>query len=361
MARILYGVHGTGHGHAIRALAVARHFAQHEFQFVSHGDGAALLRPHFPVFECINPETRIAVHRVRSISTAVQTARVMAQAGPLVHSVAQRIDRFQPDAALTDYEFFVPLACRRTGIPCVSLDHQHIITFGDIPVPPSQRASCAMTAWAIRHLFSHADYHLITSFFSVPLRDANAPAAILPPLVRDQLVSMRPSVGEHVVAYQGYDTFRDFLPFLEQIRRPVHVYGLNRTGSEGALRFRPYSEQGFLEDLASCAYVVCGGGHTLTSEALYFHKPVLSFPIRNAFEQYLNASQLERAGYGQMLTTFHPPAHALKEFEARLDGLRARIEKESFFGNEEIFRRLTAHFERRKGPAAPAGTRTPAP
>ncbi len=66
MGRILYGVHGTGHGHAIRALTIARHFAGlgHEILFVSHGAGAAILRREFPVEEIPNPETPIRGHKV---------------------------------------------------------------------------------------------------------------------------------------------------------------------------------------------------------------------------------------------------------------------------------------------------------
>ncbi|MFH1067115.1 MAG: glycosyltransferase family protein [bacterium] len=64
MSRILYGVQGNGHGHAIRALTVARHYPQHEFLFVSHDDGIELLRPEYPVHECWNPETPIRAHRI---------------------------------------------------------------------------------------------------------------------------------------------------------------------------------------------------------------------------------------------------------------------------------------------------------
>ena len=31
MARILYGIHGTGHGHAMRGLTIARRLGGHEF------------------------------------------------------------------------------------------------------------------------------------------------------------------------------------------------------------------------------------------------------------------------------------------------------------------------------------------
>ncbi|MFI5332173.1 MAG: glycosyltransferase family protein, partial [Desulfobaccales bacterium] len=71
MAKILYGVHGTGHGHAVRSLTLARHFAGlgHEFLFVSHGAGADLLRREFPVEDVPNPATPIRGHKVALAAT----------------------------------------------------------------------------------------------------------------------------------------------------------------------------------------------------------------------------------------------------------------------------------------------------
>ena len=48
MAKILYGVHGTLHGHAMRALTIARHFSEHEFLFVTHDRGTAVLKTRVP-------------------------------------------------------------------------------------------------------------------------------------------------------------------------------------------------------------------------------------------------------------------------------------------------------------------------
>ena len=63
--------------------------------------------------------------------------------------------------------------------------------------------------------------------------------------------------------------------------------------------------------------MVCGGSHTLTSEALFYGKPVISFPIKNAFEQFLNAFYLDRLGYGRYFTGFHPRPEIIPAFEAR--------------------------------------------
>ena len=44
MARILYGVHGSQHGHAIRALTLARRFSEHEFLFVTSEEAAEMAK-----------------------------------------------------------------------------------------------------------------------------------------------------------------------------------------------------------------------------------------------------------------------------------------------------------------------------
>ena len=43
MARILYGIHGTGHGHAMRGLTIARRLGAHEFLFVANDDAPKIL------------------------------------------------------------------------------------------------------------------------------------------------------------------------------------------------------------------------------------------------------------------------------------------------------------------------------
>jgi uncharacterized protein (TIGR00661 family) len=337
MAKILYGVHGTGHGHAIRALTVARHYPQHEIRFVSHGDAAELLRREFFVEECPNPETPVRFHRVASAPLIRQNLSVWRRKTRILRSVERLVERFEPDVAITDYEFFVPLACRNLGIPCLSLDHQHIVTTCSHRLPFLQLPSYFATYWAIRNLFSRASHYLVSSFFR-PRRYSSYPTTrIAPPLLRSVVLDHEPSDGDHVVAYQGYSTFKQFVPFLRSIKRPVKVYGFNIDHTDGNLHFEKHSEAGFQQDLASCCYVVCGGGHTLLSEALFHGKPVMSFPIENAFEQFLNAFYLEKLGYGHHVAGFNPRPAIIPSFEARLDQFRRNIGEGNFCGNTEIF------------------------
>ncbi len=337
MARILYGVHGTGHGHAVRAIAVARHFGSHEFLFVSHGDGAALLRAaDCRVEEIPNPETVVAGHRVRAWPTLASLLKLMARRAHWERAVRRLLDDFQPDITMTDYEYFVPRAARVAGVSCISLDHQHIAPLCASVVPKSRTADFAVTAWSIRTLFSQASSYLVSSFFQPPRLPRDQNMKIFPSLLRETVLQLRPYDDDYVLAYQGYSTFDTFLPLLKKIPHPVRMYGLPYEGHDNNVEFKPRNEQEFLQDLAGCRYVICGGGHSLISEALHLGKPVVAFPVRRAIEQYLNAWHIQHLGCGLCVESFSA-SDWIADIEARQDEFRANIRQHTFVGNDLIF------------------------
>ncbi|MBW1992585.1 MAG: hypothetical protein JRI59_10865 [Deltaproteobacteria bacterium] len=346
MARILYGVHGTGHGHAMRALTVARSLPEHEFFFISHDSGAALLGREFPVETLPDPVTVVRCHGVDLWATLRANLGVWQQSWQVRRRLREIIDHFRPQAILSDYTFFLPRLARRFGLPTLSLDHQHIVTCCRHPVPMTKRPDYVALRAVVRLLYSRAENYLVTSFFRPPLRKGLRRVRLMPPLLRESVLRLKPRDGEHVVAYQGYQTFPGFFSFLQGIPRPVFVYGFGAQPAQGNLFFKETSEEGFLEDLASCCYVVCGGSHSLISEALFLGKPVLAFPIRNAFEQFLNAFYLERLGYGLYHADHRPGSELLRRFESRLEDFRAQVAAGRFLGNPEIFSLLKAFIRR---------------
>lgn len=96
-------------------------------------------------------------------------------------------------------------------------------------------------------------------------------------------------------------------------------------------------ENGFLDKLASCSYVIQGGSHTLMTEALYLGKPVLTLPLKAMVEQRYNAMYIESLGYGIEADMYSLTPEILHGFEARLDEFRANISRGSFCGNEIVF------------------------
>jgi uncharacterized protein (TIGR00661 family) len=322
------------------ALAVARHYPQHQFLFVSHSHGAELLKREYPVIECYNPETPVVAHRVHAPGAVLSTLRTWGRQPRLTRMLLREIERFQPDVAITDYEYFVPRAARAVGLPCLSLDNQHAITMGRIAFPFTQAPSWMATALAVRQLFSCANQYVISCFFEVSPRKVEPWIRWTPAILRDAVINLPSRSGEHVLAYQGYSTFDGFTESLRRLERPVHVYGMGGNRREGRVVFKESNEQAFLEDLATCAFVVCGGGRTLISEALHLGKPVFSIPVQNAFEQFMNAFYVERCGYGMRSNIAGFSIRQLLHFEKQLDVYRNQIRQRRFCGNDEVFAAL---------------------
>ncbi|MBF0482784.1 MAG: hypothetical protein HQK82_14125, partial [Desulfovibrionaceae bacterium] len=336
MAKILYGVHGTSHGHAVRAVTLARHFREHEFLFVTSEDALRHLSREFPVIEVLNPGTRYKNYQVDMPATLALAAKTLARRERQIRKVAAAVEDFKPDACISDYEYFVPLAARRCGLSCLSLDHQHVITGCRHDIPAGQYLDYLGIAASIKFLFSAAPDTLIISFFRPPLKSA-ARTRICAPLHRESVFEHAPAKGGHILVYQSCSVCDAFAPFLKTSGRECRIYGYNVDKTEGNLTFRSYSEQGLLADLASCAYVVCGGSHSLISEALYYGKPVMSFPVKGAFEQWINASYVEKLGYGRHLDMHALDARLFPGFEERLGEYEKNVAAGEFRGNETVF------------------------
>ena len=141
MAKILYAVHGTGHGHAMRGLTIARGMPEHEFLFVGGDDAPEVLEPEFRLERIPNPWDCLQ-KTTRSISGATisRALPLLLQREKHIAHVQGLIDSFKPDICITDLEYFTPRAAERAGIPCLTLDHQHVITLCEHDLLPDMRA-----------------------------------------------------------------------------------------------------------------------------------------------------------------------------------------------------------------------------
>lgn len=92
------------------------------------------------------------------------------------------------------------------------------------------------------------------------------------------VLELKASCGDHVVVYMRSGVDKHLMQGLLSTNRECHIYGTGERGKRHNLSFMPPSRSGFLEDLSSCAYVICNGGYALTGEALQLGKPVLAFP-----------------------------------------------------------------------------------
>ncbi|MDR3361328.1 MAG: teichoic acid biosynthesis protein [Desulfovibrio sp.] len=344
--RVLYGIHGTGHGHAMRGLTIARQLSSHEFLFVASDDAVAVLEPEFAVHRMPNLGTAFKNYRVDICATIARALPLLMRRRRYIDELLRVIDEFKPDVCMTDLEYFVPRAAEVAGLPCLTLDHQHIITCCRHELPPDMWVDAFVQGLTPRYLFRPTGDTLIISFYAPPVL-ARYNARIAPPILRGSVLSLAPRDDGHVLVYQSNSTHRNLVDFLlTATDRACYVYGYDRTeGREGNVVFMRKSEEEFLRLLEGCAYVVLGGGHTLMSEALHLGKPILTLPLGAMVEQRFNALYIERLNYGMQATMHGLTPDLLRRFESRLPEFRAAISAQNFCGNDSVFR-MTDHFIR---------------
>ncbi len=345
MARILYGVHATGYGHVNRVMTITRDLPEHEFLFVCQGPMAEVLSKDRTVVEVPGMVTVIRSNQVAYWATLTTNLRTQWHRKRTLRRIIDLIERFQPDVAITDYEFFVPWACQEVGLPCLSLDHAHILTAGDHSVSFKQYHRYMLDRILVGGLFSRATDYVVVSFFRPEIATRQW-ATLIPPVLRHDVLRFEPGEGDHILAFRGHAGFEQILPVLKAQPRPVILYGFDTDHTEGNLIFKKRSIDGFLEDLATSRYVICGGGHTLVSEALFYGKPVLSF-AGHIFEQHLNSHYIELLGYGKQLKGNELDIGTIRSFEAGLAGFHDNVKKGRFCGNQDAVDLVNRFVERK--------------
>lgn len=321
MARIAWGIMGDSRGHLTRALALVREFPQHEFLFLGGGSTEELRGQGFRVFSLPMPGTILSDGRVRGLATAANLLRLLSRSPEILRGLRAALEEFQPDLAITDYEFFLPRAARIMGLPCLSLDHQHVLTKCRLEPVPGQFLNRLATTASIRLLFSRASRFLVTSFF--PAEPLGPDTEVIGPILRPDVPGLVPTHGGHVLAYLRTGLPRPLAEALAALGREVRVYGLGALPARGRLRFLVGERGAFLEDLASCAFVLSNAGHNLVSEALCLGKPVLALPSAMFYEQHVNARHLRAMGRGDFFTDPARAGEALAAFEKNLERFAA--------------------------------------
>jgi len=330
---------GDALGHVSRSLAVAQAMPDNEFLFIG-GEKAHLLRDEgYSVEEVPIAGTYYRGSRVDLSRTVENFVKVFLGRKRTIQRVADIIKSFDPDLILTDYELFTPLAARTLGRASVSLDHQHILTHCEYTPPKGNSLNRLFTCFSVRHLYSASDRFLISSFFYAEPKNATT-TEVLPPVMRSSVKKYHASEGEDILVYVKANILARLLPLLETRTSRFTIYGMGKRQDKANLVFKENSTEGFLEDMAACKYVIMTAGHNIISEALYFGKPILCFPISFAYEQTVNAHFLAYLGYGECFEKPSINGSVLDGFKSRLMQYRERIQREDFFGNHKVAARV---------------------
>lgn len=342
--KILYGVPGEGMGHATRSKVVITWLlAQgHDVTIVSSSRAFTFLQNHFGNRVIEIEGLHLSYHNaIMSIwgSIWINLKRIHLLLGKNLLTFLRLSFNYRPDLIITDFESFSHLYAFTHSIKAISIDNIQVANRckldGDVPLKEQINQWLAAEVIAIK--VPAVQHYLITSFFEVPPIFPNT--EMVKPIVRQQIEQAIPRVGKHILMYQTSASAKNIEAVLGNFPQfEFRVYGMNKDESIGNVHYKKFSEDGFIDDLASACGVISNGGFSLISEAVYLHKPVYSFPIKNQFEQYLNARYIENCGYGIMAETLK--SEDLMRFLENLERFRENLSEYRQHGNQILFERL---------------------
>lgn len=341
--RVLYGVCGEGMGHATRSAVVGAHLERrgHQVTYAS-GPGRALdhlqARSARPVLRVLGPAWSMRGNQIDPAFTALSNVFRIG-AGTIANLPALlQAERLRVDVVISDFDYWSSWASHRLGAPLLAVDSVHFLTrcsHDPSLMREEDRRAAAITLPLARMVVPGARRYLVTSFADAPI--VGESTTLHRPILREEILmrggwrATPAKASRHVVAYffDGADHRRMALA-LGAMGMPVRIYGKAGLRAEeqwGNVTFCPTSAEGFARDLASCTAVV-GSTYTLMSEAIYLGKPMLAVPFGGQYEMALNASYLERLGYGMRAPAGELTGETVADFAGRLgefeEALRSR-------------------------------------
>lgn len=337
MANIFYSMAGEGRGHAVRVYTLVEHLRRdHELTLFAPADAYEFLVKNYGEGRFENVRlVRISgvnfrysggkLDLVKSTMGAMKFAR--REMPDQVGELRRRIDAEQPDLAISDFEPTLPRAARATGLPWMTIDHQHVLLAYDFrSLPFLLRRYAWWMGWAIRWYYGWNGYTPVaSSFYSPPLKQGFEHVRQVGPMLRSDIVLTEPRNGDFLLSYLRSNTPAHVIESLRNCGWPVRIYGVGERADSGRLSFHAIDERRFVEDLASCAGLVSAAGNQLLGEALYFRKPVFAIPEGMHHEQQINAHFLRQMGAGDWTTAESFRGDQLTRFLGRLDEYRENL------------------------------------
>lgn len=286
--KILYGVQGTGHGHISRARVVLPKLRE-----IAEVD---VLISGYNFHMDLDGEIQ---YKARGISLTydskgsvdfVETALNLKPVRFIQDMQSLPVDEY--DFVVNDFEPVTAWAAQTAGIPCVAISHQAAFASPNVPRPAKRSI---MAEGVMKHFapFTKAvgSHYLRYDDF------------IEPPIIRQQIKDLNPSLGDHITVYLpafDHETLCSVFNQNPQIEWHIFSPTCETEYRKQNVWVRPVGKDTFLESFENCLGVVSSTGFETTSESLFLGKKLLTIPIKNQYEQLSNAAALEEMG-GQIV------------------------------------------------------------
>lgn len=282
--KILYGVQGTGNGHLCRALDIIPILRTlGEVDVLVSGIQADIELP-FPV--------KYRLHGLSFIfgkSGGVDLWRTFMSS--TVRRFIKEINSLPVedyDLIINDFEPISAWACQTRDIPCIGLSHQIAALH---PTSPKPEESDMLGKFIMKN---YAPASTSYGFHFKTYHDH-----IYTPVIRESVRQLDPKDRGHYTVYlPSYDDAH----LLKNLSKfpDVHwdVYSKHNKSKFTVknVTINPIQSDTFVNSMANASGVLCGAGFETPAEALFLQKKLLVIPMKNQYEQHLNAAALEQMG-----------------------------------------------------------------
>jgi uncharacterized protein (TIGR00661 family) len=300
--KILYGVQATGNGHISRSREVIQHLKDlgHEVRAILSGRDPSLLweMEAFEPYDTFRGLTFISQRgKVRIIRTALQLNLFQFYRDIFSYNATGY------DLVVTDFEPVAARIASRNKIPSIGVGHQYAFLH-DIPVKKADPFSM----WVVRN-FAPTD-------FVVGLHWHHFEKPILPPIIPAYLKNDAQIQLNKIIVYLPFEMLEDIEALLKPFSsHEFFIYcSVAAAKDDTNLHLRPFSRDGFLNDLKTCNGVISNAGFELLSEALCLGKKILVKPLAGQLEQASNAFVISELKLGMIMKKLK--ADAVEQFLA---------------------------------------------
>lgn len=335
MVKIIYGVNGEGLGHATRSKPIIEGLLKrHEVKIVAGRRAYEYLSKKFEVKKIFAFDIIYRKNGVEIIQTIIKNILLFPIFGlATIIRLIFIFQRFKPDLVISDFEPFTMWTANLLRLPIISIDNQHISTNCRIKIGKKVSFDYTLLKIIIISFAGFADYCLVTTFFYPKI--VKERTYLFPPIVRKEILELRPKTGRHILVYQTSRSYTTLIPVLKQLKNEeFRIYKTDKVGREDNVIFREFSEREFIKDLATCKAIITNGGFSLISEAIYLDKPILSVPVKRQFEQVINGMHVSQAGFGEHHEDI--TKGILENFIKKLPKYREELSKYHGVGNEGV-------------------------
>jgi len=282
--KIFYAIQATGNGHISRAIQLYPYLQKYgTIDFFLSGNNASLpinLPIKYKSKGCSLHYSKCGGLNYWDILKNIRPRQIFRDADSLP------LKKY--DIIINDFDSITSLACKMQNMHSVQFGHQASFISAHTPRPEKKSIIGEVIL-----------KHYAPSPKNVGLHFEKYDSFILPPIIKDEIISSEPTNLKHITVYLpsfNKDCLERAFNKIPSIHFEWFLNTVEQKHTIGNITYFPVNQKKFNKSLISCEGIVTGGGFETPSEALYLGKKVLSIPVRNHYEQECNAAALKKMG-----------------------------------------------------------------